>query len=365
MTFERNIQTRWLITLLLTVWCSLVVSCTSAEDVAEPDQPEEKGEPLQVVGLTRASDYVVSQEGMSMRLFTVDKGETDATKAIQTGEVSYNGPIEEGGAITWNSGLYVKNSSTYDIYGFMPYHIVEEATIDNRSAETAVLSLKGLKSLTDEDVCVITGVKSSKYQEAELQRGLYEYQPLIDDKRYGVRLLADHLYASVVFTMKINENYNKLRTVKLKEVKVFTESSSVVDVTVSLKKGVNNSSPFIIGTPTDSEGAGKDSTVVFSNEDGQELLTTTAITMKPAYFGTWMHENLYLVSTYDVYDKKGNRTRKDCTATNLLKSKLVRTVSGAEVPIKAGERVTVNLTVNPTYLYVLSEPELDNPQVTF
>jgi len=62
---------------------------------------------------------------------------------------------------------------------------------------------------------------------------------------------------------------------------------------------------------------------------------------------------LTLVSTYDVYDSQGNKIRKDCTATNQL----------PHLSANRGQRVTFNLKVTPTYLYQLSEPDLDNPTI--
>ena len=73
--------------------------------------------------------------------------------------------------------------------------------------------------------------------------------------------------------------------------------------------------------------------------------------------------SLVLECKYDVYDKNvtnehpdGNLVRKDCVTTNKLP---------ADNVIKSGtkQRTTLTLTVNPTYLYVLSDPDLDNPTV--
>ena len=54
-----------------------------------------------------------------------------------------------------------------------------------------------------------------------------------------------------------------------------------------------------------------------------------------------------------VYDRKGNLIRKGCEATNKI----------PDLEASRGQRVQLNLTVNPTYLYVLSDPDLDNPTV--
>jgi hypothetical protein len=65
---------------------------------------------------------------------------------------------------------------------------------------------------------------------------------------------------------------------------------------------------------------------------------------------------LVLTSEYDVYDKDGNLIRQNCTAENKLP------VTPDE-QWKSGNRIVVPLTVEPTYLYVLSEPDLDNPTI--
>jgi hypothetical protein len=70
---------------------------------------------------------------------------------------------------------------------------------------------------------------------------------------------------------------------------------------------------------------------------------------------------LILTSLYDVYDTKGNLIRKDCKATNTMELKDLLT---EQTEAKRGWRYQVNLNINPTYLYVLSEPDLDNPTVT-
>jgi len=67
-----------------------------------------------------------------------------------------------------------------------------------------------------------------------------------------------------------------------------------------------------------------------------------------------------LISTYDVYDKKGNLIRENCTATNTID--IANLFSGQTETLR-GRRYTINLTINPTYLYMLSEPDLNDPTV--
>ena len=76
---------------------------------------------------------------------------------------------------------------------------------------------------------------------------------------------------------------------------------------------------------------------------------------KPYYGELFICHN---TPTAEVYDKNGNLSRKDCSATNTLD--LSQLFSGKA---RRGYRYTVNMIVTPTYLYMLSEPDLDNPTV--
>ena len=71
--------------------------------------------------------------------------------------------------------------------------------------------------------------------------------------------------------------------------------------------------------------------------------------------------SLILECKYDVYDKKvtqdrpyGNLVRQNCEATNKLPSLVAR----------LNQLTSLTLTVNPTYLYILSDPDMDNPTIT-
>jgi hypothetical protein len=64
-----------------------------------------------------------------------------------------------------------------------------------------------------------------------------------------------------------------------------------------------------------------------------------------------------LTSVYDVYDKKGNLVRKDCEAVNLIDANRYKELE----TLKAGEIYTVRMLIKPTFLYVMSDPDLDNP----
>ena len=162
----------------------------------------------------------------------------------------------------------------------------------------------------------------------------------------------DHLYASVQFSMKIDEEYASLRTIKLKTMTLSTNIGSV-DATISLTRNDIGSSPItdITYSLSGTNGAAE----IFSSEEGTALDKLTPLAINACFTPLpTLSENLKLVSTYDVYDSKGNLIRQNCTATNQL----------PDLGAVRGQRVQVNMTVSPTYLYVLSDPDLDNPTIT-
>ena len=98
---------------------------------------------------------------------------------------------------------------------------------------------------------------------------------------------------------------------------------------------------------------------MFSSTNGVTLTTSYG-----EYMGHFMPQGvdkLKLTSVYDVYDKKGNLIRESCMATNTL---ILKELFSEQNESRRGCRYTIKMTIQPTYLYVLSEPDLDDPTVT-
>ena len=71
-------------------------------------------------------------------------------------------------------------------------------------------------------------------------------------------------------------------------------------------------------------------------------------------------DKLILTSVYDVYDTKGNLVRENCKATNTL---VLSDLFSEQDVSRRGCRYNVSLTIQPTYLYVMSDPDLNDPTV--
>ena len=159
----------------------------------------------------------------------------------------------------------------------------------------------------------------------------------------------DHLYAAALFSLKIDTDYALLRTIKLKTMTLSADKGSV-NATISLTHNETGASP--ISNVTYTASGSSDVVVLFNSDEGTALDKSVPLPVNVCFAPT-LSADLTLVSTYDVYDSKGNLIRQNCTATNKLPN----------LEANRGQRVQVNLTVTPTYLYVLSDPDLDNPTI--
>ena len=270
-------------------------------------------------------------------------------------------------ALTENSGTIT--ASDYYVYGFIPRDAADDAEIapfGSGYQDGAILTIKGLKTVTP-DACVIIGAKDGQDENtvSGLRAGDFGFKLREGDNVTNyLFLLFDHLYSALGISMKVDADYNALRTIKLREISLQPSSDDAVmkkkmDVTVTLQHNENGSSPIssvVFSTPTDATTMTASDGILYQSSEG---ITLTAASQ--SFISSFMPQGvttLMLTSTYDVYDKKDNLIRKDCKATNKIElKKLISYFVEAE----RGRKYTINMTIQPTYLYMLSEPDLDNP----
>ena len=248
----------------------------------------------------------------------------------------------------WHAYFDVTPDKTYTVYGYMPKTGDMSSSLAKSTADAATLTITGIKPVTTDDICIITGVKDTN---DGLKEGQFSWSWPITagDDNYKIHLLMDHLYAGAQFNLKIDTEYASLRTIKLKTMTLSTDNGSV-NAVISLTHNETGASPVSDVTYTPSGSS--DAVVIFNNDEGVALDKTTPLSIN-ACFAPTLSDNLTLVSTYDVYDSKGNLIRQNRTATNKLPN----------LEANRGQRVQVNITVNPTYLYVMSDPDLNNPTI--
>ena len=258
----------------------------------------------------------------------------------------------------WQSMAEVKKGVTYYLYGYMPVEMGGTAKIEKLPNKTsyvdgAKLTLSGISPVSAYDACVVSGIQqvASTSSPEALVAGQYHYEGKEKGQNH-VYMMLDHLYASVSIDLKVEVSYAELRTIKLKKMALASTAVEKVNAVLSLAANV----PYQVNWE---ETAGTaESTPFYENKEGLELPTSTTTQPMYGYFVPISNvaNSLTLVCIYDVYDKKGNLLRKDCTAANQLSTLFSN--------LKAGEQQRFHLTVSPTYLYQLSDADLDNPTFT-
>ena len=291
----------------------------------------------------------------------------------------------------WRVSLDELDANSYYVYGFIPSEVVTTATITGNEnySDGAVLTLHGIKTVTPNDVCVIIGAKEGDGSEDDatgtgddikrIQPGQFAVTTKpsskdgpIDEYHNYIFLLFDHLYSAIRFNFTVDEKYDALRTIRLRKLEMiaYTDDSKTkikakYTATVRIKANTTGTLPITEVTFTPDAGSGD---VVYEPLfNGEETLEHGEYTPFMGCFVPGQTTRFMLRSTYDVYDKnltnenenKGNLIRKDCMAENYISLPSLFSLT----ELARGHIYTVNLIVQPTYLNVLSEPDVENPKV--
>lgn len=276
---------------------------------------------------------------------------------------------------SWLSRMQIDEDGTYYFYGFMPREEVGSMGIQPYNGDYqngAVLTIDDLDAITTSDLCVIVGAKgydgptplpaiTDDVLAMDTRLGKFDVS-LMNDENY-VYLLADHIYCSLRFEMKVGERYSQLRTIKVKEMKLMsnigTDTVKTVNVRATVVANNSNANPLSAAaggsvqiTPNQTGTSDIPALLWDTTKEPLELSTT------PVYFPTCyaiaVNQNFVLKTVYDVYDRKGNLIRENQTRKNVF-----RPASMAH-----GQQYSYKITVAPTYLYTLSEDDLNDPPFT-
>jgi hypothetical protein len=254
----------------------------------------------------------------------------------------------------------------------MPSDIADSHSVTS-SGTVATMTLTGMKAVSDQDVCVLVGIQrvTSPTAEKNVVEGNYTYEAGEEGTNYAY-VLMDHLYASLKASFSVNADYDALRQIYLKEV-TFISGYNKVNAVITFTDDTDGSGLTNVTmnkvTPA-TEGTKGSATTTLPNSDSGKMGTKLPIENSGTYdvlfyFAPTIFDSvddaMIVKSTYDVYDRKGNLVRSDCTAENKL---VFSAKFGSDVIIARGLQYQLKMTVNPTYLYMLSEPDLDNPTVS-
>jgi len=327
----------------------LLTGCGEKEEVplSEPEPEQEQGSPLMLRTLTRTDG--------ATPFGTIRAYLTEASTEVMDGLFEYTGAV-------WTSNLSVKEERQYYLYGYMPSSL--DGTFDppasGKYSDGVDLTFSNLPDISADDPCVVVGVQrvDNESATAEVTEGHYGYLSGIVGKNY-VNLLMGHLYSSLQLAFRLDEQYAKLRSIRLNEVKLNSTYGNV-STTLNIRSGYGVGSP----TFTKQNSAANPSVDFLSTTESPKVLTKEHIINalrldKKVYCAPCIFDasgtNVSITTTYDVLDKQGINLGAR-TSTNKL-----RITASSLIP---GQEKLVTVTVRPSYLYVLSDFDLDNPVLT-
>ena len=350
---------RWLWSCLLAGGLLLSGCSDSHEEALLSESDSEPGTPLELRALTRTEGATPLTGSISSSIRVLL---TSATDKMQIGDFTNTGT-------GWSSELSVKEERQYYLYGYMPKAISNRSSTDTVAftkpanplnyADGIDITMKGLPALTNEDICVVVGVQrvDGEGASANVVEGNYSYLSGIWGKNY-VNLLMGHVYCSVKLNFKLDANYAKLRSIRLKEI-TLSSTYGNVDATLNLRSGSKGITP----TFTRQETSNMHTSKLLESPNSLPLLDShytvdpleipLSAYCTPAIFDV-SGQYVSITTKYEVLDMKGN-SLGERTSTNKIK-----VIAGSVAP---GQVKTIVVTVVPTYLYILSDEDLDTPNL--
>lgn len=313
--------------LMMTV---IVLLAACSQDVAE-EQAQEPDAPLRLAGVTRA--------------LTDEPAYSDIRFFLTEGTTATEGLFKYAGTSAWTTQLKLKSGArTYQLYGYMPDNADFVRSISDWNENGAVLQIQQLPPMAEQDYCIVTGVRQAadENDKTSAVRGAFSFDYDSQRENY-INLFMDHLYSRVKFSMRVGDEYNEVRTIKIKSMKLQVADISHYDVDITLTKDVGISSV----AHSSVSGTGTRELTLRDEDDGVITLTTASTEIASGYIipATTLFNNLSLVIEYDIYDKRGNKV-SERTATNSLKIPLE--------DLQRGEERTLQINIAPSYLYDLS-----------
>lgn len=284
------------------------------------------------------------------------------TRTSATPEYTEGDFFRSGNA--WTSTANV-STAQYFIYGYAPTDI-GTCTIDHLDGQStyesgAKLTFTDLDPVSDSDVGVVIGVLGKTTSEAastvtynEITTGSFSYAGQPEGSNF-VCLKLNHLYAAVKFQAKVSTEYDLLRTIKIRKMELQSDYAKPT-ATINLSSGSATGISGDIVWSGFTAGSGITTKKTIFEAEGTEESPYTTLTTEAQPVGTGYlieKQRVTLVTTYDILDKAGNIVRSNCTAANKIDLST----------LEAGEKLTRTLTVDPSYLYQLSEPDPDSPKI--
>ena len=316
--------------LIMTV---IVLLAACSQDDTEK-QAQEPDAPLRLASVTR--------------VITGDPEYGDIRIFLTNGTTATEGLFKYAGGSSWTTQLKLKSGArTCQLYGYMPDIAECARSISDWDENGAVLHIEQIPPIAAQDFCIVTGVRqaANENDETAAVRGTFNFDYDSQRENY-INLFLDHLYGHITFYMRVGDDYNTVRTIKIKRMKLQVADISHYSVDITLAKNVGISSV----THNSMAGSGTPEMII---RDSELTLTTSYATVGSGFIipATSLFNKLSLFIEYDIYDKQGNKVAER-TATNSLAKPLEE--------LQRGEDRTLQINIDPSYLFDLS---LNDPPI--
>ena len=275
----------------------------------------------------------------------------------------------------WKLSIDIEQTGNYCLYGFLPKNEATSSSIaaNGTYTEGAVMTIRGLSTVTPADICFIAGAKDGTGAEAVegLQTGQFVVNaratgPGHSDNHNYIFLLFDHLYAAMRLRYTVDATYHNLRTIKLRkiEVKALPDVNGIPvkakqNAVVTLQANDTGTSPLVGKVVFSPDNSSADAELEPMYEGEVTLNTSVPVNFMGSFIPG--STNYFMVrTTYDVYDKHDHLLREGSTAENTIALRNL-----FEMPnVERGHMYSITFKVQPTYYYVLSGYDLDTPAMT-
>ena len=267
------------------------------------------------------------------------------------------------GAGKWTSNVYLAKQ-TYNVYGYMPHNGEANSIKPDLGSEAnpSTFAMKWTGQPTFATKPVLASVGSARSTASSVTDGSFSVDVDQVGQEEKINFRMNHLLAKLNLRFYLPEPYADKRQIK------------VTQVTLSGGQGVANryditcsydANGALTTTYTPMQGASTSgNTYPYENANG--LLLTTAKQLFGTYYfvpdAVNRSSNLMtLTVTYNVYDKSGTLTREHQTATNARIA--LHKVNNVAQATQVAHAYTVSVQVVPSYLYVLSDGDMQNPYI--
>ena len=244
--------------------------------------------------------------------------------------------------------FYAKTTSKQDVQGYIPFHEFYRAGVKldkcpitrNMAGTTDITAYYMLKngeavdpaSFTPFQLSDIPVIGPTDYLSSDVVRYTAETTP-----RDHLLFTMYHRTALLRLKFAVDQKYLKVRDIVLRKIKINNHNVDFIDYSI------------------------------LDDSDGNKLTETPSFIafayIKPDATDFSLSKPWTFECTYDIYDKDEisatHLTRKDVTAKNQVK---MNNLLSPAVKLEPGKYYDLNITINPDYLYVLSEH--DNKHIT-